>query len=570
MSQFRSAADSTIRAADWPPTLRRARFFFAFPLVKRTVYFLALSFLLGGLIVAFRQLPTGVRFENYQFIALLLVTMAPLTLLLNAIELELSANLLDVRLGWRRALKVTVLSSAANMLPLPGGPIIRTAALTHVGADLARSTGVVTSVASQWLGFIILYAGAWLAFTSNPWIGCLVALGGTTIFALSIGWLVKIGCKPTTIAYVSLVKVLSTIVGVWGFWCAFASLGTFLSVGDVSIFAVAGAAGVAVSVVPAGLGVTETMSAALASWVTVSPAVAFLAAAVFRLTWLCFLFPVALITMFSTGNKKTRIEHDSASGSEQADTPERTHAICDRRSRTAKALKIDRILSPTKEIAGAHVADIGAGSGYISEYFIGRTGDDGHVISIDTKDQIAPDISANFQLASGVYVPGPDDQFDIAISNHVIEHVGASNRQLEHLGEIHRVLKQDGVLYLAFPNRWALIEPHYNFPLLGALPRPCADWIVKHLGKGSYYDCYPLSRSEVRSLASQYFEIEDKTKQALIEFIDLELDGAKKKIATLIAKYAYRVIAPLAPTLVFVCKPFANSRCDEGSFEARP
>ena len=37
---------------------------------------------------------------------------------------------------------------------------------------------------------------------------------------------------------------------------------------------------------------------------------------------------------------------------------------------------------------------------------------------------------------------------------------------MKHLREIRRVLRRDGLAYLAVPNRWALVEPHYRLALL--------------------------------------------------------------------------------------------------------
>jgi ubiquinone/menaquinone biosynthesis C-methylase UbiE len=53
-------------------------------------------------------------------------------------------------------------------------------------------------------------------------------------------------------------------------------------------------------------------------------------------------------------------------------------------------------------------------------------------------------------LITGTHLPFADDSFDVVLSNHVIEHV---EDQGEHLKELRRVLREDGICYLATPNK---------------------------------------------------------------------------------------------------------------------
>ena len=232
-----------------------------------------------------------------------------------------------------------------------------------------------------------------------------------------------------------------------------------------------------------------------------------------------------------------------------------THAITDRGSRFLKAQKIEGILSLYKEIRNARILDIGAGSGYISEYFARLTGPNGRVASIDTVNQTAHDVAIDVQATTGTLIPYTNDTYDIAISNHVIEHVGGPDDQSSHLHEIHRILKTDGVLYLAVPNRWALLEPHYKLLFLSWLPKPAADIYVSLFKKAREYDCTPLSRSDIKKIASRHFDIEDMTRKGLRLFIEAELDGLKGRAAEFISSRFYFLCRPFIPTLIFVCRP---------------
>ena len=87
-----------------------------------------------------------------------------------------------------------------------------------------------------------------------------------------------------------------------------------------------------------------------------------------------------------------------------------------------------------------------------------------------------------------------------AATVNVIEHVGDAQAQARHLAEIRRVMKPDGVGYLAVPNRWMLVEPHFRLPFLSWLPMPLSHAYVRAAGKGSHYDCRPLTRGGLERL----------------------------------------------------------------------
>jgi hypothetical protein len=72
------------------------------------------------------------------------------------------------------------------------------------------------------------------------------------------------------------------VVVVLRFIWAFAALGIVLSAADAAVFSVAGVAGSAASIVPAGLGVNESVAALLAPLASVPPAAAYLAATLNR------------------------------------------------------------------------------------------------------------------------------------------------------------------------------------------------------------------------------------------------------------------------------------------------
>lgn len=99
----------------------------------------------------------------------------------------------------------------------------------------------------------------------------------------------------------------------------------------------------------------------------------------------------------------------------------------------------------------------------------------------------------------GVELPFDDASFNVIITNHVIEHV-RDEAQHRHLKEIHRVMRPDGIGYLAVPNRWILIEPHYHLKFLSWWPHAWRTPYLRLARKGGFYDCEPLQMHQLESM----------------------------------------------------------------------
>ena len=108
-------------------------------------------------------------------------------------------------------------------------------------------------------------------------------------------------------------------------------------------------------------------------------------------------------------------------------------------------------------VDGCALLDIGTGSG---ETAVGLQVLGASVTAIDCQDANLTAAGLDFRLVDGTDFPFGATAFDAVLYSHVIEHVGSCQDQQHHLPEIRRVLQRDGVLYLAMPNRWSVLEPH--------------------------------------------------------------------------------------------------------------
>lgn len=183
--------------------------------------------------------------------------------------------------------------------------------------------------------------------------------------------------------------------------------------------------------------------------------------------------------------------------------PRQPHAVLDLPSRRLKGLKIERLLGLAERPKPIRLLEVGTGSGGIAHYFGTHPELQCEVDAVDVHDNRLVADGYRFQLVSDTRLPFRDQSFDVVLSNHVIEHVGDATAQLAHLKEVRRVLRSDGVGYLAVPNRWMLVEPHYKLVFLSWLPHAWRTPYLRLMGKGMHYDCEPLQMRQLERMLVQ-------------------------------------------------------------------
>ena len=99
--------------------------------------------------------------------------------------------------------------------------------------------------------------------------------------------------------------------------------------------------------------------------------------------------------------------------------------------------------------------------------------------------------------ANGLSLPFEDDQFDVAFSNAVVEHVGGREDQRRFIAELCRVAPR---VYISTPNRWFPVETHTLVPLVHWLPRSAADRAMRALRRENWQRVELLGRRELLGL----------------------------------------------------------------------
>lgn len=109
--------------------------------------------------------------------------------------------------------------------------------------------------------------------------------------------------------------------------------------------------------------------------------------------------------------------------------------------------------------------------------------------------------TVTFLQADGTKLPFANEQFSIAFSNAVIEHVGDTTKQQLFLNELVRVSKRG---YITTPNKFFPFEVHTRTPLLHILlPKKLFNAFLRIIGKGWAAGDYMnlLSRKDLWNLA---------------------------------------------------------------------
>lgn len=265
---------------------------------KRLMLLFAFAAFLAGIVFSIFMEPDAFTNIAWEPMVIVLLVTVPFSILANSLEYYLLARQIGLPVSLAYAVEVTIISSAANMLPLPGGALVRIAALRKAGASYRGGVGATLLGAIIWIGVSFVIAGGGVASMAPGFVamslivlGILALVAGLILSARTRGGL-RIG------ALVVLNRTITVIITAARFYFCLIAIGYLPSYAQAAALTVSGVAGSAISIVPAGLGVRELVAAALAPVVLMPPAIGFLAASLSRVLGLVALLPVSLFLAF--------------------------------------------------------------------------------------------------------------------------------------------------------------------------------------------------------------------------------------------------------------------------------
>ena len=237
---------------------------------------------------------------------------------------------------------------------------------------------------------------------------------------------------------------------------------------------------------------------------------------------------------------------------------EQMAAMRDEEGRRRKAAKILAVLGHVlgtadgPVLAGRTVADIGCSQGYIADELALAGAECVYGVDIDVPGlAVAQErfgSRVRFVCAAGERLPFADGSLDVAVLNHIYEHVVDADAVI---ADLRRVLKPDGVLYLGLGNRLGVMEPHYRLPFLSYLPPRAADRYVRAFGRADrYYERFRTRRGLQRMMAG--WHVLDYTLPVLAQPTDFASDDVVPAAASRLPQALLARTLPIVPTYVWV------------------
>lgn len=262
------------------------------PWVERLLYATALFIFVGAFYLSFRSLP---RLDiDWRWLSLV-AALVPFAIVLSGLEYLTCGRILGHRVGLGESIRISVLASAANLVPLPGAALVRMQGLRNLGAKYSGAFRSTAAIGGGWVGVACLLAGLTLAISGPPWLAAsLVALGAIAL-AMAAVLLAAVTRSPgTAIAKIATVETCFVLISAVRMYAALQGIGVDASIWQGLILTVAAALASAAGIFPGGLGLRELIAGALSTAVGLPLAAGVAGASVDRLIGLSVLALVAI------------------------------------------------------------------------------------------------------------------------------------------------------------------------------------------------------------------------------------------------------------------------------------
>jgi uncharacterized membrane protein YbhN (UPF0104 family) len=266
------------------------------PRLERALTALAFAIFVVAAVMAYRHLPSLEARIRWPFLALAAVVGVPALIVVNGAEYRVAGLVLGRRVPLLESLRVSLLGSAANILPVPGAVLVRTRALRQLGIPYREGGSVTVAVGAGWIGTAGVLSGPLLLWAGRRAVGSLLLLGGSAALAAS-AWLIarhSAGRTAPLFLRVLAVEIAAVAVGTFRYYFVLLGLGIDASLPQAAAFTVAASASSATGLFPGGLGIRELLAGAVSDLVGLTIAVGVFAAAVNRLLEFVVMSPLTL------------------------------------------------------------------------------------------------------------------------------------------------------------------------------------------------------------------------------------------------------------------------------------
>ena len=263
-------------------------------------------FVVGGWF-AFKSL--DVTFAEIRWVPMVIAALVgvPLTLVANTFEYLLSARMLNHRMPFLPALELTTMSTAANLLPIPGAFLVRVQGLRAMGSRYSKALASTAVVGLVWIGVSAALAAILLA-VGQRWVAAAV-LGAAAIPPLvgAHAWLRRAipetGARRRVASLTVAVELFAVFVNAGRLVIILIGLGVDAEVDQALVLAVSSSLAAAAGILPGSFGLRELIAAALAPLVGLPASAGFAATAINRVMGIVVLAPITAALALGWGPK---------------------------------------------------------------------------------------------------------------------------------------------------------------------------------------------------------------------------------------------------------------------------
>lgn len=275
---------------------------------------LAVALFVVFTIVAFRHLPHIDKPLRWELILVAGLLIVPIITVLNALEFRLMAHFAAHHPPLLEILQVTILGSAANLLPVPGAVVVRVADLRKAGVRVTHSLNLTVIIGLTWVGAACALGGVAEIFSHVDF--ALVALAFSAgLLGIAVVMLWRILDRGSRIAgTLQLLAIESAFVLLQAFrlFLIAAALRFNVSYAQSTTLVIAAVSAAAIGFLPAGLGAREAIAAALAPLVGFPAAVGLVITAIDRIVNLVVLLVFAGLVTLATRRERVKAHGPTA------------------------------------------------------------------------------------------------------------------------------------------------------------------------------------------------------------------------------------------------------------------
>jgi uncharacterized membrane protein YbhN (UPF0104 family) len=266
----------------------------------------AFSAFVAFTILAVRSLPHIDKPIRWELIVVAGLVCVPVIVALNALEFRLMAHFAQHHPPMLEIVQITVLGSAANLLPMPGAVMVRLANLRKAGVRVTRGLNLTAIIGLAWLGTACVLGGVVQLWAHTAFALAALAIGSVllAIGALMLTRALDPGTRVAGALELFTIECAFILMQALRLFLIAAALRFDVSYAQTTTLAIATVAAAAIGFLPSGLGAREGIAAVLAPIVGFPAAVGLVITAVDRLVSLVVLSVLAGIVTFATRRQR--------------------------------------------------------------------------------------------------------------------------------------------------------------------------------------------------------------------------------------------------------------------------